>query len=190
MAETVEIRWHGRGGQGAKTASQILAEVLWLTGKYVQAFPEYGAERAGAPMKAFNRISDRQITLHCAVREPDIVVVIDPTILETVHPTEGLKKGGILLVNINKPPAHVRELLGFKEGKVYTVDATTIALEEIGRGIPNTPILGALSKVWSEVPVEEVKRFFREKFSKKLPPDVVEGNIRAIDRGYREVMEG
>ena len=143
----LEIRWHGRGGQGAKTAAAMVAEVAIDAGKYAQAAPEYGAEREGAPIRAYTRISDRPIRVHDAIYYPDIVMVLDDTLLVSQSVGSGLSEDGILMVNTSKSPAEVRKLLGLKGGKVYTIDATTIALEEIKRPIPNTVMTGALCKV-------------------------------------------
>ena len=182
-----EIRWHGRGGQGAKSAAQVVAEVALDTGKYSQAFPEYGAERAGAPMKAFDRISDSPITIHSSVESPDIVVVIDETLLGLPDITIGIDEStGVLLVNTTKGVDFVKQKTGFK-GKICVVPATKIALEEIKRGIPNTVMLGALAKLTEHLPLESVIENFKKTFEKKLTPDVLEGNIRAIKRGYEEV---
>ncbi|MCD6545313.1 MAG: 2-oxoacid:acceptor oxidoreductase family protein [Thermotogae bacterium] len=182
-----EIRWHGRGGQGAKSAAQVVAEVALDTGKYSQAFPEYGAERAGAPMKAFDRISDSPITIHSSVESPDIVVVIDETLLGLPDITIGIDEStGVLLVNTTKGKDFVKQKTGFK-GKICVVPATKIALEEIKRGIPNTVMLGALAKLTEHLPLESVIENFKKTFEKKLTPDVLEGNIRAIKRGYEEV---
>jgi pyruvate ferredoxin oxidoreductase gamma subunit len=144
MSKMMEIRWHGRGGQGAKTAAMLLAEAALDAGKFIQAFPEYGPERAGAPIRAFTRISDDKIDIHCAVTNPHIVVVIDPTLVGPVNVTDGIDEDGLLLVNTNKTPGEIREMVNMKGGKVYTVDASKIALETLGRDLPNTPMLGAL----------------------------------------------
>jgi len=182
-----EIRWHGRGGQGAKSAAQVVAEVALDVGKYSQAFPEYGAERSGAPMKAFNRISDSPITIHSSVESPDIVIVIDETLLGLPDITSGLsEENGVLLVNTVKGIDFVKEKTGFK-GKICMVHATKIALEEIKRGIPNTVMLGALAKLTDYIPLESVIANFKRVFEKKLASEVLEGNIKAIKRGYEEV---
>lgn len=188
MEKLIEVRWHGRGGQGAKTGAQILAEVFFEQGYHIQAFPEYGAERSGAPMKAFNRLSKEEILLHCQVENPDIVVVIDPTLLGAINVTEGLKDNGVLLVNTPHAPSEIKKKLGLKGQKVYTLDATKIALEEMKANFPNTPILGALAKIIGEVPLESFDEHFRSKFEGKLPPDRVEANLRAMRRGYEEVQ--
>ncbi|MFH1666763.1 MAG: 2-oxoacid:acceptor oxidoreductase family protein [Elusimicrobiota bacterium] len=189
--QIIEIRLHGRGGQGAKTAADLLALTALEAGKHIQSFPEYGPERAGAPIKAFVRISDKPIGLHCSVVNPDIVAVIDPTLLRINPPvTEGLTNEGILLVNTDESPADVRKKLNFKEGTVYTVDATKIALEETGISLPNTPMLGAIIKATGIVTVDDLKNQVKKKLGKKLSPEKLEGNFRAIDRAYNSITKG
>ncbi len=190
MAQTVEIRWHGRGGQGAKTAALLLGEAAIQDGKYIQAFPEYGPERMGAPVQSFNRVSDEPITLHCNVTEPSVVVVLDPTLLETVNVTQGLPADGVLIVNTPKAPQEMREQLHLNGQKVYTVDASTISKETIGREIPNTPMLGALVKVTGLLEFESMLENTRKRMEKKFrsKPEVVEGNVQAIKRAYDEVQ--
>jgi len=189
MGDFIEIRWHGRGGQGAKSASQILTEALFDTGKFSQSFPEYGAERAGAPMRAFNRIGEKPITIYSSVEHPDIVVVIDRTLLSAIDVSEGLKKDGILLINSQTSPDDVKKRYGFKDFKVYTVNASHIAIEEIGRDMPNTPILGALAKVTNIIGLKELQEKFKEHFIEKLGKDMVEKNLKAMERGYKEVQQ-
>jgi len=181
----LEIRWHGRGGQGAKSAAQIVAEASLGAGKFIQAFPEYGAERAGAPMRAFTRISSNKITIHSAIEHPDVVVVIDPTLLSE-NILEGMKEDSILLVNAVLPPEEVKNKVGFK-GKVCTVKATDIALEVIKEGRPNTPILGALAKIVDEISLEDLKKNFKNMFEKKIGTQRVDANIKAMQKGYEEV---
>ena len=185
----MEIRYHGRGGQGAKTVALLFGEAALATGKYVQAFPEYGPERMGAPVQSFNRLSDEPITLHCAVTSPDVVVVLDPTLLETVNVTEGLGEEGSIIVNTNLSPAEMRKELGLKKGKVFTVDASKIAQETIGLNIPNTPMMGALVKVVGFLELdgvlEDTRKKLQEKFARK--PEVIDGNIESIKRAYHEV---
>lgn len=188
MGDITEVRWHGRGGQGAVTAAKVLAEVALKSGKNVQAFPEYGPERTGAPLRAYNRISERPIRIHCQVASPNIVVVIDPSLLDAVDVTEGASEGAIFIINTPKEPEEVRESLRLKNNQaVYTVDATKIALDTIGRPIPNTPMLGALSKVTGLIPVEGLLEDVKRSLGKKLKDEVVEGNLEAIRRAYREV---
>jgi len=184
----LEIRWHGRGGQGAKTAAQLLAETAMEEGKFIQSFPEYGPERAGAPMKAFTRISKEPINLHCSVTNPQIVVVIDPTLLDAVNVIEGLPDDGVLLVNTEKTPKQIREKLGFNYGKVFTLDATKIALDTIGLPLPNTPMLGAVIKAVGIVVLEKVEEKLKKKFLRKIGEEKTKGNIEGIRRAAQEVQ--
>ncbi len=190
MQNLIEVRWHGRGGQGAKTAASLLAETALDLGKFVQAFPEYGPERAGAPMKAFTRIADGPITIHCGVTNPKVVVVIDPTLLNSVDVTEGLANNGILLVNTDQSPESIREKLKFKIGKVFTLDANKIAMETLKLPLPNMPMLGALVKATGLVNLEDVKENINKKFLKKIGEEKVRSNIEGIQRAYEEVKAG
>ena len=188
MQKTVEVRWHGRGGQGAKSASAILAEVLFEEGKYVQAFPEYGAERQGAPIRAYNRVSDAPIRRRCGVQNPNIVVVVDPTMVESADPTEGSAEDALYIVNSGENAKKLRSRLGVtSKARVLVVDATKITLEELGQNRPNAPILGALSNVFTEVPVEAFVNHFTNKM-KKLPAKALEANRKAILRGRAEAV--
>jgi len=190
MQDITEIRWHGRGGQGAKTAALLFATLALGEGKHVQGFPEYGPERMGAPVRAFNRLSKEPIRLHSGVTDPDFVVVLDPTLIEKAGVTEGLKKEGKILINTSFSPKEIKDKIGFN-GNVATVDASKISKETIGRDIPNTPMLGALVKVAGLIQFErmlkELESELKKKFSSK--PEVVEGNIKAIKRAYEEVKE-
>jgi pyruvate ferredoxin oxidoreductase gamma subunit len=188
MSDLIEIRWHGRGGQGVVTASKLLAETAMGRGHYFQAFPDYGPERMGAPIRAFTRLSSQPITLHSQVEEPDIVVVLDPTLLATVSVADGLKDKGILLVNTTRAPAEVRRAIGLAGGRVCTVDASHIAIEEIGREITNTPMLGAFAQATHLFDIEEVAAELRTWFSGKIKPDLIEANIRAFRRAAQEVQ--
>lgn len=189
MGKLTEIRWHGRGGQGAKTASQLLAEAASDAGMFVQGFPEYGPERMGAPILAFNRCSDEPISLHCHVTEPDVVMVLDPTLLGPAV-ASGLHENSAVIVNTSMGPAEVRSKLGFSGGSVYTVDASAIALDTIGRDIPNTPLIGALLKVTALVPYEHFMAVMRAQLEDKFKsrPGVIKGNLEAIERAYQEVQ--
>ena len=190
MKDFTEIRWHGRGGQGAKTAALLLADAALASGKYIQAFPEYGPERMGAPVASFNRISSAQISLHSGVTNPGIVIVLDPTLMDSVDVTEGMPSDGTLLVNTEKAPADVRAQYGIDAGiKVCTVDASKISTETIGRDIPNTPMLGALIKATGILDFKEMMDDTKKKLEKKFKtkPEVVAGNIKAIERAYNEV---
>jgi pyruvate ferredoxin oxidoreductase gamma subunit len=186
----VEIRWHGRGGQGAKTASLLLADAAFSMGKYVQGFPEYGPERMGAPITAYNRISDERCSVHSNIYEPDYVVVVDATLLTAVAVTSGLKKEGAIIINTNKAPEELIPLLDGYEGKVYTIDASSIAGEELkNRSLSNTSMLGAVVKVSGVISEEdfmkEMETSLKHKFASK--PHVIEGNMKALTRGMKEV---
>jgi pyruvate ferredoxin oxidoreductase gamma subunit len=191
MSQLTEIRWHGRGGQGVVTAGELLAETALDMGQYFQAFPDYGPERMGAPVRAFTRISSDPIDLHCQIEAPDIVLVLDPTLLGTVDVTEGLKQDGLLLVNTTMNPAEIREMLGMKTtGRVLTLDASRIAMEEIGREITNTPMLGALVKATGMFKLNDLIEQTRHRFTGRLRPELVEANVRAVQRAADEVQEG
>ncbi len=190
MKNLLEIRWHGRGGQGAKTAAQFLAEAALEMGKHIQAFPEYGPERAGAPIRAFTRISDSAIHIHSSVTNPDIVVVIDPKLIESVDVAEGLDEKGALVVNTTLSVSEVREITGYKTGKVAVCDGTKIALETIGAPIPNTPMIGALLKVKEVVPLDLIEKEVRAKFLKKIGEEKTKGNIEAVKRAFNEAKIG
>ena len=179
-----EIRWHGRGGQGAKTASQLLADINLQEGKFVQSFPEYGPERSGAPIRAYNRVSDEKIRVHSGVYEPDLVAVVDPTLLKAANPTDGLSEKDILLVNTTKSPEEVRSETDF-DGKIVTIDASGIA-EQAGSGFANIPTLGALVGVL-ETDYETAKKEVEKALSKKLAEEIVEMNLEAFKLGYEAV---
>lgn len=190
MSDLLEIRWHGRGGQGAKTAAQFLAEAALEMGKSIQSFPEYGPERAGAPIRAYTRISDKDIKLHSSVTNPEIVVVIDPTLLESIDVAEGLGDDGVLVVNSTEDVKAIREKTNFKKGTVAVCDATKISLETLGIPIPNTPMLGALLKVKNIVPMEALTNKVENKFLKKIGEIKTKANLEAIKRAYEEVKIG
>lgn len=186
--DLTEIRWHGRGGQGAKTAATMVAEVALEEGKYSQGFPEYGPERMGAPIRGYTRIASEPIRLHCPITAPDVVVILDATLIGADDLADGLKPDGAIIVNTHEPPAAIRKRLGVSHGKVYTVDATKIAIETIGRPIPNTPMIGALIRVSGFMKLETVFHDIEKKFLKKLGAAVVQGNISAVQRAYEEVQ--
>jgi pyruvate ferredoxin oxidoreductase gamma subunit len=185
--KTIEIRWHGRGGQGAVTASKLLAQTALVEGKYFQGMPDYGAERMGAPIKAFTRISVDPIRLYCQVTQPDVVVVLDPTLLDVIDVTEGLVSDGILIVNTPKLPGEVRAITGFK-GKTYTVDATGIATKLLGRNLPNTPMLGAVIRTSSVVSKEDLIQTLRKTLGATMKEKVVEGNVAALQQAFDDVQ--
>ena len=191
MKDLIEIRWHGRGGQGAKTASLLLADAAFNTGKFIQGFPEYGPERMGAPITAYNRISTKPIRVHSNIYEPDFVVVVDDTLLSCVDVTAGLKSDGALVINSTKSIEEIKPLLNGYEGSVYTIDARTISVETLGKYFPNTPMLAAIVKV-SEIMDEndfiaDMEGSFKHKFAKK--PEVIEGNMNALKRALQEVKK-
>ncbi|MGL4789935.1 MAG: 2-oxoacid:acceptor oxidoreductase family protein [Anaerotignaceae bacterium] len=189
MSKVLEIRWHGRGGQGAKTASLLLADVAFNTGKYVQGFPEYGPERMGAPITAYNRVSDKQIRVHSNIYEPEFVVVVDETLLSAVDVTKGLQEEGAIIVNTEKTPDQVRPFLSGYKGKVYTVDARRISVEALGKYFPNMPMLASIVKVAGIMDekefLEEMRNSFKHKFASK--PEVIEGNMKALEMALQEV---
>ena len=177
-----EFRWHGRGGQGAWTASELLARAAIKEGKYIQSFPEFGPERMGAPVKAYTRISDEPIRLHCAVYNPTLAAVMDPTLLATVPVTKGLGKEGILIVNTPKDPKKIKEELKMTEGTVWTVSATDLAMRILGRPITNTAMLGAVARATDVVKMESIKKAVKERF----PGPLAEKNIGVIKEAYME----
>ena len=191
MDNLIEIRWHGRGGQGAKTASLLLADAAFNTGKYIQGFPEYGPERMGAPITAYNRISDKPITVHSNIYEPDYVVVVDDTLLDVVPVTDGLKETGAIVINTTKSPEIIKKSLNGYTGAVYTIDARKISIETLGRYFPNTPMLAAIVKVSNimtdEAFLEDMKGSFKHKFAKK--PEVIDGNMKALEMALKEVQK-
>lgn len=180
MKEIFEIRIHGRGGQGAKTASQFIAEAAMGENKFIQAFPEYGPERAGAPMKAYTRISDKPITTYSPVVHPDVVMVIDSTLVGPIDVTEGLTEESILIVNTPKSAEDIKKETAFK-GKVYTVDATKIAIDTVGKNLPNTPMLGAFVEITKIIPIDAIKNSIKKKFLKKLGEEKTNATIRGVE---------
>ncbi|HEY4708209.1 MAG TPA: 2-oxoacid:acceptor oxidoreductase family protein [Thermodesulfobacteriota bacterium] len=190
MENYLEVRWHGRAQQGVVTAAKVLGEACLRSGKFVQAFPEFGPERMGAPVRAYNRISDEPIRLHCQVTDPSLVLIADPTLISTVNVTEGVPDDAVFIINTHRSPEEMRKELkveGRKGIKVFTLDAAAISLETLGRNIPNTPLLGALAKATGFITLEALVDNFKENYSKKFSPKVVEGNVEAMNRGYNEV---
>ena len=192
LNEAVEIRWHGRGGQGAKTACLLLADVAFSSGKHVQGFPEYGPERIGAPITAYNRITDEHCKVHSNIYTPDYVVVVDETLLKSVDVTSGLKENGALIINTKKTPAEVRPMLNGYSGRVCAVDAEKISMETLGRNFPNTPMLAAVVKVSNVIDQERFIKDMRESFEHKFAskPNVIEGNMKALVKAMEEVKVG
>ncbi|HJJ11738.1 MAG TPA: 2-oxoacid:acceptor oxidoreductase family protein [Clostridiaceae bacterium] len=191
MDNLIEIRWHGRGGQGAKTASLLLADAAFNTGKYIQGFPEYGAERMGAPITAYNRISTAPIRIHCNIYNPDYVVVVDDTLLNSVDVTSGLKESGAIIINTTKDGETLKRLLKGYKGHIYTIDARTVSVEALGKYFPNTPMLAAVVKVTGIIPEEDflkdMEGSFKHKFAKK--PEVIEGNMKALEIALQKVIK-
>ena len=191
MQDLIEIRWHGIGGQGAKTASLLLADAAFNTGKFIQGFPEYGPERMGAPITAYNRISKNPITIHSNIYEPDYVVVVDDTLLETVDVTAGLKQSGGIIINTTKSKEYLESVLKGYSGDIYTIDARKISIDTLGKYFPNTPMLAAIVKVSNimddETFIKDMENSFKHKFAKK--PEVIEGNMKALEMALKEVKK-
>lgn len=187
----IEIRWHGRGGQGAKTASLLLADAAFNTGKYIQGFPEYGPERMGAPITAYNRISDTPITIHSNIYYPDYVVVVDDTLLESVDVTAGLKETGGIIINTTKSDEEIKPLLKGYKGSIYTLDARKISVDALGKYFPNVPMLAGIVKISGVMTddelVKDMEGSFKHKFAKK--PEVIEGNMNALKNALQEVKK-
>lgn len=183
MKDTIEIRWHGRGGQGAKTAALLLADVAFKIGKYVQGFPEYGPERMGAPITAYNRLSDEEITIHSNIYKPDYVAVVDDGLLESIDVTNGLSKDGAIVVNTQKSKEEILPFLHGYEGRVYTIDAREISVRALGKYFPNSPMLAAVVAITGvmepKVFLQEMRASYQHKFAKK--PEVIDGNMKALE---------
>jgi len=191
MSDIIEIRWHGRRGQGTVTAAKVLADTCLSGGRHVQAFPEYGPERSGAPLRAYNRISSKPLRMHCPVLNPQVVGVVDSTLLDAVNVSEGAIENAIFVINTPKAPGEIKEKFNPKPGqKVFTIDATKIALECIGRALPNASMLGAVCKVTGLVSLEHLLEDVKKSFGKKFSQKIIDGNIEATRRGYEEVTEG
>lgn len=189
MNDLIEIRWHGRGGQGAKTACLLLADAAFNTGKYIQGFPEYGPERMGAPITAYNRISNSPITIHSAIYEPNYVVVVDDTLLDTVDVTAGLKEDGAIVINTTNDAETLKKKLNGYKGGIYTIDARSISIDALGKYFPNTPMLAAIVKVSGVIPEEQfladMEGSFKHKFAKK--PEVIDGNMKALKNTLEKI---
>lgn len=191
MSETIEIRWHGRGGQGTVTAAKVFADACLSGGGYVQAFPEYGPERSGAPLRAYNRVSSKELRMHCPVIKPNIVAVVDATLLDAINVAEGSLDDTVFIVNSTKTPAEIREKIKAKPSqKVFTLDASKIAIDCFGRPMPNSPMVGALAKASGIVSLEQVLEDVKKSFGKKFSQKIIDGNLEAVKRGYGEVING
>lgn len=190
MKDFFEIRWHGRGGQGAKTVALLFADAALATGKYIQAFPEYGPERMGAPVQSFNRLADKNITVHSGIENPDVVVVLDQSLMNTVDTSAGIIENGVMLINTTREPQDIRKEFNIrKDIRIFTVDASKIAIDEIGENKPNTPMLGALIKATNVLDFKSMLEDTQHKLEKKFrnKPEVIDGNMKSIERAYEEV---
>jgi 2-oxoacid:acceptor oxidoreductase gamma subunit (pyruvate/2-ketoisovalerate family) len=184
LKKILEVRWHGRGGQGAWTASELLARAAISEGKHIQSFPEFGPERMGAPVTAFTRISTEPIRLHCAVYNPDVVAVLDPTLLKTVKVADGLsEEGGNIIVNTKDASSEIRKLLSSDRGKLWAVPASEISMKILGMAITNTAMLGAVARVTGIVSLETIEKMVKERFR----ADVAEKNFAVVKEAYQEV---
>jgi pyruvate ferredoxin oxidoreductase gamma subunit len=189
-SEMLEIRWHGRGGQGVVTAGKVLADTALDAGLYFQAFPDYGPERMGAPVRAFTRLSQEPIDVHSQIEQPNVVIVLDPTVMIPANAAGGLCEDGVLIVNTAKSPEQVRQMLGLTTGRVCTVDASAIAIKHLGREITNTPMLGALARATGIFSLEDLAEQIRHKFERKFGAEIVEANIAALNEAAAELKEG
>jgi pyruvate ferredoxin oxidoreductase gamma subunit len=188
--ELLEIRWHGRGGQGVVTAGKLLADAALDAGLYFQAFPDYGPERMGAPIRAFTRMSKSPIHVHSQIVEPNVLLVLDPTVMSVLDVTEGLVEDGVIIVNTSESPQQIRKELGLKSGRVFTVDASAIAIKHLGREITNTPMLGALAAATGIFELEELAGQIRHKFERKFGEQIVLANIAALKEAAEQLQEG
>jgi pyruvate ferredoxin oxidoreductase gamma subunit len=188
--QMIAIRWHARGGQGAKTAAIFVAEAVVEKGKFGQGFPEYGPERRGAPMRGYTRISDVPIRRHCSIQHPDIVIILDPTLLDSpaAEVTAGVTENCTFLVNTGESPLEIKRRLKVNGNPVYTVNATQIALDCFGKSIPNMPMIGALLRVIDLMTIEELQACLGEKFKSKFSQAVIDGNQAAVARAYEELV--
>ena len=187
MKDLLEIRWVGRGGQGAVTAAKMFAESALLEGKFIQAFPDFGPERMGAPVRSFTRVSTKPLTLHCQVANPDVSVLLDPTLIGVVDIAEGVEKNGMIVINTKESPSSMRQKIGLeKDKKIYTVDATGISIKALGRNIPNMPMLAAAVKVTGVLKLDSVIRNFKQEYAQKFKAEIIDANISAMRMAYDE----
>ncbi len=187
MQQLTEIRWHARAGQGAVTAAKLVADTALENDQYIQAMPEYGPERMGAPIQAFTRLSTEPIEIHCNIEDPNVVVVLDESLLPIVDVAHGLADNGTIIVNTCKTPEEVRRELGIGHGRVATVDASGISLDTLKRDIPNTPMIGALAKLTGLFTLDQVADHLRHSFGKKFAEDIVNANVASVTRAFQEV---
>lgn len=186
QTDLIEIRWCGRGGQGAVTAAKMFAESALVEGKFIQAFPEYGPERMGAPVKGFTRISSRPISIHCQITNPDISVLLDPSLIDIVDITEGVPKDGVIIVNTIDAPSKLRQAMGMEARKLYTVDATGIATKIIGKNLPGSSMMAAVVKATAVLKLESIIKIFQQEYSHKFKDEVVRANIQAMKIAYEQ----
>ncbi len=187
MTTYLEVRWHGRGGQGTVTGAKTLAEAILNVGKHIQAFPEYGPERRGAPVRVYNRFSSNPIRVHTPVKTPDVIIVVDPTLIGAADLTGGAKDNSIFLINSTEEAPALRKKLGLlPTQKLFIIPATKISVEEIGRALPNVPMLGGFTKAVPMIGIDELMKEIRESFEGKFPEKIIEGNLAATRRGYEE----
>jgi len=190
MRELTEIRWHARAGQGAVTAAKLVAETALELDRYIQAMPEYGPERMGAPIQAFTRISEDPIEIHNNIEHPGVVVILDESLLPIVDVTRGLSEDGVIIVNTCSPPEAVRAMLKLQDGHatVGTIDASGISQETLKRDMPNTPMIGALAKLSGLFTLEQINDHLTKTFGKKFSQEVIDANVAAVTRAYEEVQ--
>ncbi len=190
MKKITELRWHGRAGQGTVSAAKLLAETALEGGQHVQAFPEYGPEREGAPLKAYNRLAREPFSIYSSVENPDLVLVVDPSLLKMGDFKEGTDAETVFIINSPDAPGHLAAHFGLDPGKTWTVDATGISLAELGKNIPNTPMLGALAKVSGLVGIDQLEESVKKGFGKKFAQEIIDRNVRAVRRAHEEVKRG
>jgi len=192
MKKPIEIRWHGRAGQGVVTAGELLAETAMQEGKHFQAFPDYGPERMGAPVKSYTRISDRPIEVHSQILEPDVVVVVNPNLIGVVDLVEGLSPHGHVLVNTPETPAQIRKRLKLQDKpvEVWTVDASRIGMETLGRDIPSTIMLGLVARATDQIKLDSLLHCVEEKLGEKLQRHIVEANLNGLKQAYETAVKG
>lgn len=186
----IEMRWHGRGGQGVVTASRLLAEAALEEGLYFQTTPDFGAERSGAPIMAYSRFSNEPIHLRSNVTEPDVVIVFDPTLIGRVNFLNGVKEDTVLVFNTAQTPEEIAERLALKGRRICTVDATGIAVKALGRNIPNVPVIGAIIKAVPVVSLERAHETIKNRLSQRFSERIVQANLEALQQGYQQARIG
>jgi pyruvate ferredoxin oxidoreductase gamma subunit len=190
VTDKIEVRWHGRGGQGTVTACKLFADACLNGGRYVQAFPEYGPERAGAPIRAYNRVSDKELRGHYPVTRPNIVVVVDATLLDSIDVTEGAPDDAAFIVNCCGNSGEIRTRIKARPTqRIFTVDASRISIDTIGRPMPNAPLIGCVARVSGLLSLQAVLDDMQKSFNKKFSQKIIEGNLEATRRGFEEATE-